>query len=113
MIRSFIDKLRHKIAYSKLHEPIMRLISQGVGLRIKASKSIQYPTIYVVSPYKTGTTYLDSLWSDKISRHEPFHFYSLQCLSENFDEKFKKRSNVLKLRLECSGFLSLFITQLP
>ena len=47
-------------------------------------------TIYIVSPYKTGTTYIDSLWNESVSKHGLFQLYSLRDLGQNFEEDFLK-----------------------
>jgi len=70
-------------------------------------------TIYIVSPYKTGTTYIDSLWNESVSKHEPLQLYSLRGLGQNFEEDFLKREALLDLKIECSGFWSLFLERLP
>ena len=69
-------------------------------------------TTYVISPYKTGTTYITSSFSDNISRHEPYHYASFKKLSSGFDNHFIRRLNFLNLKIEASGYLSLFVKQL-
>ena len=82
-------------------------------VRIYISKSrIKRKTIYCISPYKTGTTYLSSCFSPEISKHEPLHHLSLKILEKNFDSFFTKRMNYLNLKLECSGFWSIYIEEL-
>jgi hypothetical protein len=71
-----------------------------------------HKTVYCISPYKTGTTFLASSFDCKAVRHEPDQYLALKRLDENFDEFFVKRMNKLNLKLECSGFWSVYIDQL-
>jgi len=75
--------------------------------RIKGNK-----TIYCISPYKTGTTFLSSGFNENVVPHEPLHYFSLKGLDENFHSMFIKRLNYLNLKLEVSGFLSLYVDKL-
>jgi hypothetical protein len=69
-------------------------------------------TVYCISPYKTGTTFLSSSFDESVARHEPDHYLTLKKLDTNFDKFFIKRMNKLNLKLECSGFWSGYIDQL-
>lgn len=69
-------------------------------------------TVYCISPYKTGTTFLSSLYPKNISRHEPYQFLTLKLFENNFDLYFTKRLNALNLKLECSGYFSAYINEL-
>ncbi|WP_178988456.1 hypothetical protein [Winogradskyella schleiferi] len=69
-------------------------------------------TVYCISPYKTGTTYLASCFNSTISQHEPIHYFSLKHLDQDFDSLFGKRLNYLNLKLECSGFWSVYLDEL-
>ena len=69
-------------------------------------------TIYVISPHKTGTTYITSSFDNGFSRHEPYQFISWKKLSSDFNENFVRRLNFLDLKLEASGFLSFLVSQL-
>lgn len=84
------------------------LVAQMPPLQSKVKRK----TVYCISPYKTGTTYLASCFSPEIAKHEPLHHLSLKKLDENFDSFFVRRMNHLDLKLECSGFLSAYITEL-
>lgn len=77
-------------------------------------KSIQHnATVYCVSPYKTGTTFLASCYGQDVAQHEPMQYYTLKKFDTgSFDAIFIKRLNALDLKLECSGFLSGYIEQL-
>ncbi len=105
--------LKSKITHSPLHKPLKNLLALRDKKRINRSKPELTPTVYILSPYKTGTTYIDSLWEDSVSQHEPCQVYSLRFLDENFELNFKKRASYLNLKMECSGFLSLFLDKLP
>lgn len=113
MNENIITKIKHKVVYSPLHKPVLEIIAAVIRYRIERSKPVLYNTIYIISPYKTGTTYIDSLWNNNISKHEPFHLYSLKYLNQNFNNNFRRRSNKLRLKMECSGFLSMHIEKLP
>lgn len=69
-------------------------------------------TVYCISPYKTGTTYLSSSFDPKVSDHEPLQYLSMVELEKKFDGFFTKRMNSLNLKLECSGFFSAYIDEL-
>ena len=69
-------------------------------------------TIYSISPYKTGTTFLAGCFNYDISRHEPIHHASVKKMQEDFDGYFIRRLNSLNLKLESSGFWSAHIDQL-
>lgn len=107
-------KLKSLITHSPLHKPLMEWRAKRADNKIKRTQAAKDPrTIYIVSPYKTGTTYIDSLWDESISKHEPFQLYSLRDMEKDFESNFYKRENVLDLKLECSGFLTLFLEKLP
>lgn len=83
-------------------------------MRIPQLKSeIERKTVYCISPYKTGTTYLASCFRQEISKHEPAPYHlSLKLLERDFDSFFARRMNYLNLKLECSGFWSAYINEL-
>jgi len=82
-------------------------ISRQKGEVIKENK-----TIYCISPYKTGTTFLSSGFNENVAPHEPLHYFSLKGLNQDFHSTFIKRLNYLNLKLEVSGFLSLYVDKL-
>ncbi|WP_299121685.1 hypothetical protein [uncultured Winogradskyella sp.] len=69
-------------------------------------------TIYCISPYKTGTTFLAAAYPNEVSQHEPMQYLSLKKFENNFSDFFLKRLNALNLKLECSGFFSAYIDEL-
>ncbi|WP_350288805.1 hypothetical protein [uncultured Croceitalea sp.] len=81
--------------------------------RIPPLKSgVERKTVYCISPYKTGTTYLARCFSSEISVHEPLHYLSLKLLNKNFDSFFARRMKHLNLKLECSGAWSAYVNEL-
>ena len=78
----------------------------------ESEKIVGHRTVYSISPYKTGTTFLAGAYDQKISRHEPIHHLSLKGLERDFDTFFIRRLNTLNLKLECSGYWSAYIEQL-
>jgi len=69
-------------------------------------------TVYCISPYKTGTTFLAAAYAKEIAQHEPMQYLSLKTLDKKFDSFLVKRLNALNLKLECSGFFSAYINEL-
>jgi len=80
-----------------------RALAQRLWLRMPHSGGTRS---YCVSPYKTGTTYLASLFKQgHRAAHEPLHFVTLH---RRDDVRFlARRHRALDLDLECSGFLAL------
>tara|TARA_R110000744_G_scaffold203134_2_gene322002 strand:+ start:439 stop:1212 length:774 start_codon:yes stop_codon:yes gene_type:complete len=71
-----------------------------------------HQTVYCISPYKTGTTYLSTSFDNGVSAHEPIQYLSMKELEKDFDAFFLKRLNGLNLKLECTGFFSAYIDEL-
>ena len=71
-----------------------------------------YSTVYCISPYKTGTRYLNGCYDKDVSAHEALHYLSLREFNRNFNDFFIKRLNTLNLKLESSGFLSAYVDDL-
>lgn len=69
-------------------------------------------TVYCISPYKTGTTFLATSYKKDIAKHEPMQYFTLKNIDGDFDVFFLKRMNTLNLKLECSGFLSAYVDEL-
>lgn len=69
-------------------------------------------TVYCVSPFKTGTTYLSTAFDNKISDQRPMLYLSMSEFEKDFNAFFLKRLNSLNLKLECSGFFSAYIDEL-
>lgn len=82
------------------------------GMTKEDSKILGHRTIYCISPYKTGTTYISTCFNNDIALHEPMQYASLTELNKDFDALFLKRLNTLNLKLECSGFWSGYIDEL-
>lgn len=82
------------------------------GVNKVNDKILDNMTIYTISPYKTGTTYLSSCFDQTVSKHEPMQYLSLLQLEWYFDHFFVSRLNTLNLKLECSGFWSGYIDEL-
>lgn len=110
MIRD-INKL---IVRSPLHKTALQLNAKKIYRKWSKenSKILDNKTIYSISPYKTGTTYLASCFRYAISRHEPIHHASVKKMGEDFDGYFVRRLNSLNLKLEASGFWSAYIDEL-
>jgi len=69
-------------------------------------------TVYCLSPYKTGTTFLASSFDEGIACHEPYHYVTLKMFEKDFNKFLIKRMNKLNLKLECSGFWAMYIDEL-
>ena len=107
----------HTIKYHLLRTPIAKSLkniqARLLYARLPPLKSkIERKTVYSISPYKTGTTYLASCFSEEVVKHEPLHHLSLKMLDENFDSFFVRRMKHLNLKLECSGFMSAYLNKL-
>lgn len=76
-------------------------------LHIKGHK-----TVYCISPYKTGTTFLATSFDKSVAQHEPDQYLAIKKIDKNFNKFFVQRMNKLNLKLECSGFWSGYIDQL-
>lgn len=108
------NKIKKKLVSTVLHRPFKEIESFFIHLKLKLYGPKSRGTIYIISPYKTGTTYIASLWDNSLVSHEPYHYYSLKYISkENFLFNFKRRENSLNLKAECSGFFSMHIENLP
>lgn len=75
----------------------------------EGNKILANKTVYCISPYKTGTTFLSSCFDGAIAKHEAMHYTSMKKLNIDFDKYFVRRLNTLNLKLECSGFLSAYV----
>lgn len=83
------------------------------GWRFHSKNRIEDNTpIYVISSYKTGTSYITSRFRKEISKHEPYQYVSYRKLSANFDKHFVRRLNYLNTKIEASGFLFYQIEKL-
>lgn len=101
-----------KTPFGKFAKNIEARILYAKMVFVKDSEIINHKTVYCISPYKTGTTYLASCFNLDMSKHEPIKHMSLKNLEKDFDSFFIKRLNHLNLKLECSGFWSAYINEL-
>lgn len=76
------------------------------------SEALKIKPVIGISPYKTGTTYLESCYDNSVSSNDALHHYSLKYASENFDAFFVQRFNFLNLKLDCTGFWCGYIKEL-
>ncbi|MGX1930496.1 hypothetical protein [Flagellimonas sp. 2504JD4-2] len=106
-----INKL---IVQSPLHKTALKLNAQKIyrNWSKENTKILDHKTIYSISPYKTGTTFLASCFDYDIARHEPIHHASVKKMGEDFDGYFIRRLNSLNLKIEASGFWSAYIDEL-
>ncbi len=110
---SITNSIKRFIVRTPFAEIVKNIQAGILYAQIPPLKSkIERKTVYCISPYKTGTTYLASCFGPEISQHEPLHHVTLKYLDKNFDGFFAKRMNHLNLKLECSGFLSAYVTEL-
>lgn len=109
-----IKRAKRFLVRSPLHKTVLELRAWWISSNwVKENEKIlDNKTIYCISPYKTGTTFLASSFNPSISRHEALHYTSLRKLNQDFDGYFVRRLNSLNLKLECSGFLSAYIEKL-
>ncbi|MBV7268008.1 hypothetical protein [Winogradskyella luteola] len=108
------DKFKFSLLKSRLGRLIRDIESRLIVLKMmfSNSKKANRKTVYCISPYKTGTTYLSSSFNPEISQHEPIHYTSYKVLDRDFDKYFAKRLNYLDLKLECSGSWSAYIEEM-
>jgi hypothetical protein len=109
-----IKKINKFLVRTPLHKTALELKTLWISSNwIKENtKILDNRTIYCISPYKTGTTFLASSFERTISKHEPLHHASVRKLNQDFERFFVQRLNSLNLKLECSGFLSAYVEKL-
>jgi hypothetical protein len=109
-----IKNIKRFIVRSPLHRTLLEFRALWISLNwVKSNTRIlDNRTIYCISPYKTGTTFLASSFEPATSKHEPLHHASMRKLNQDFEKFFVRRLNSLNLKLECSGFLSAYIDNL-
>lgn len=95
-------KLVHFIQLTILKKRLGKLDTQALKLK----------PVIGISPYKTGTTYIESCYDNRISSNDALHHYSLKYSLVNFDDLFVQRFNYLKLKLDCTGFWCAYIREL-
>lgn len=111
---AFSEKFRFYLIKSALGRFIRDVEGRLILHKINAQshQKIKQNTVYCISPYKTGTTYLASCFEANISQHEPIHYASYKGLDKQFNNHFVKRANYLNLKLECSGSWSAYVEEL-
>jgi hypothetical protein len=109
-----IEKIKRLVVRSPFHKAVVDLRSWWISTRWvdESTRILDNRTIYCISPYKTGTTFIASSFEPPISAHEPLHHASLSHLNQDFERNFVRRLNSLNLKLECSGFLSAYVENL-
>lgn len=100
--RTPLIKIVHVIQLTLLKRRLDRLDTQALKLK----------PVIGISPYKTGTTYVESCYDNSISSNDALHHYSLKYSLENFDDLFVQRFNYLNLKLDCTGFWCAYIKEL-
>lgn len=108
------DKIKFYLLKTRLGKFIREMQSRFILSKMKLHNHAKanQKTVYCISPYKTGTTYLSSCFSSNIAKHEPIHYTTYKSLDEDFDTYFTKRLNYLNLKLECSGSWSAYVEEL-
>ena len=71
-----------------------------------SSRVLEQNHILCISPYKTGTTFLASCYSNTIASHEPLRYATLRYVNNCKNDLFYRRLRFLGLNLECSGHFS-------
>ncbi|MBN4070067.1 hypothetical protein JYT76_00115 [Olleya sp. AH-315-F22] len=106
--------IKHYIVKSPLHKTAKNIEARILSTKMvfSGSEIVNHKTVYCISPFKTGTTYLSSCFNPEMSKHEPIHYLSYKNLDKDFDSFFIKRLNYLNLKLECSGHWSAYINEL-
>lgn len=109
-----IKKIKGFLIRTPFHKTILNLKSWWISSKwVKENhKILDNRTVYCISPYKTGTTFLASSFDKGVSQHEALHYTSMRKLNEDFERFFVRRLNSLNLKLECSGFLSAYVDEL-
>jgi hypothetical protein len=114
VLKTLTNEFKKLVVRSPLHK-----LTYDIKGRIELSKFSNIndqitgnSTVYCISPYKTGTTYLAGCYAKEVSAHEPLDYLSLKQLDKNFNDIFIRRLNTLNLKFECSGFFSAYIDEL-
>ncbi len=110
-----LNKIKRKLIQTPLAKLLKEIEAKFHQIKVLFNKSNSIKnnkTLYCISPYKTGTTFLAACYDQSISQHEPMQYCTLKNIDNNFDTFFIKRLNALDLKLECSGFLSAYINNL-
>ncbi len=76
------------------------------------SNSLITKPVIAISPYKTGTSYIESCYDDQIASNDALQHRTLKQGNKNFEFFFVQRFNFLKLKLDCTGFWCSYIKEL-
>lgn len=98
-------------AFAKPAKDIEALLHKQ-KLKGSTDKITGYRTVYCISPFKTGTTYLTTAFDRKVSDQKSMLYLSMTEFEKDFDGFFLRRLNSLNLKLESSGFFSAYINEL-
>lgn len=107
--------MKKYLLQTPLASPLKKIeakLQKSALLKHQSHMISSFKTVYCISPYKTGTTFLATNFQKKVSAHEPCQYLSLIEFENDFDVFFIKRLNFLNLKLECSGFLSAYVEEL-
>ena len=109
-----LGKLKAILISSPLAHWAFEINALALEVKMRFSKKARplRQTIYIISPYKTGTLYLCKAYNPQIAGHQPLQHLSLKKLHRNFDAFFEQRMNYLDLTLECSGFWAGFMDEI-
>lgn len=97
-----IIKIVHAIQLNKLKKLINKENTSVLRMR----------PVIGISPYKTGTTYIESCYDDSIASNSAMQHYTLRYGHKDFEAFFVQRFNFLKLKLDCTGFWCSYIKEL-
>lgn len=98
-----LDSLKQKFVRTRFYPTLLELrsIFENIQIISKLAEGRGCETVYCISPYKAGTTYCSGLFDCK-SMHDPFMYTTIKHINNS---KFLfKRSRLLALDIECSGF---------
>lgn len=109
-------KNRLKTAITKT--PLIKVIhayqleKQNGLINKENSNSLLIKPIITISPYKTGTTYIESCYNDWVASNNALQHLTLKQGVKNFDSFLVQRFNFLRLKLDCTGFWCSYIKEL-
>lgn len=95
-------KIVHSIQLNKMRKIVAK----------EDSSRLSFNPVIGISPYKTGTTYIESCYDDDIASNDAMQHFTLKHGQENFEAFFLQRFNFLKLKLDCTGFWCGYIKEL-
>lgn len=101
---SLASKTKLLLVRTPLHRPLVELNSARRYQQIKRTPIRDVRTAYCISPYKTGTSFIASMFDKSVSMHEPFHHTTLKHMHDH--DFLRRRKAFLNLRVEASGFFA-------